>query len=149
MEQGLRLPSWPSYLRMPGRGLRGPPVQGTPPAHRGRGGEELPGPERPPQGLEEGVMTRLAGTSMVALATAALLASLSLVAWRQARALEVLERLDEVRRELTLSESEKADLLSRVRVLESRGRVVPEAREELRMRMPDASEIVILAGVAS
>lgn len=94
-------------------------------------------------------MTRLAGTSMVALATAALLASLSLVAWRQARALDVFERLDGVRRELTLGESEKADLLSRVRVLESRGRVVPEAREELGMRMPDASEIVILAGGAS
>ena len=94
-------------------------------------------------------MTRLAGTSMVALATAALLASLSLVAWRQARAMEALERLDGVRRELTLSESEKDDLLSRVRVLESRGRVVPEAREELGMRMPGASEIVILAGEAS
>ena len=94
-------------------------------------------------------MTRLAGTSMVALATAALLASLSLVTWRQARAMESLEKLDGIRRELSLGESERADLLSLVRVLESRGRVVPEAREELGMRMPDASEIVILAGYAS
>ena len=94
-------------------------------------------------------MTRLAGTSMVALATAALLASLSLVTWRQARAMESLEQLDGIRRELSLGESERADLLSLVRVLESRGRVVPEAREELGMRMPDASEIVILAGDAS
>ena len=94
-------------------------------------------------------MTRLAGTSMVALATAALLASLSLVTWRQARAMESLEKLDGIRRELSLGESERADLLSRVRVLESRGRVVPEAREELGMRMPDASEIVILAGDVS
>jgi hypothetical protein len=94
-------------------------------------------------------MTRLAGTSMVALATAALLASLSLVTWRQARAMESLEKLDGIRRELSLGESERADLLSSVRVLESRGRVVPEAREELGMRMPDASEIVILAGDAS
>jgi len=94
-------------------------------------------------------MTRLAGSSMVALATAALLASLSLVTWRQARAMESLEKLDGVRRELSLGESEKADLLSRVRVLESRGRVVPAAREELGMRMPDASEIVILAGETS
>jgi cell division protein FtsL len=94
-------------------------------------------------------MTRLAGTSMVALATAALLASLSLVTWRQARAMESLEKLDGLRRELSLGESERADLLSSVRVLESRGRVVPEAREELGMRMPDASEIVILAGDAS
>jgi len=94
-------------------------------------------------------MTRLAGTSMVALATAALLASLSLVTWRQARAMESLEKLDGIRRELSLGESERADLLSSVRVLESRGRVVPEAREELGMRMPEASEIVILAGDAS
>ena len=94
-------------------------------------------------------MTRLAGTSMVALATAALLASLSLVTWRQARAMESLEQVDGIRRELSLGESERADLLSLVRVLESRGRVVPEAREELGMRMPDASEIVILAGDAS
>ena len=94
-------------------------------------------------------MTRLAGSSMVALATAALLASLSFVTWRQARAMESLEELDGIRRELSLGESERADLLSRVRVLESRGRVVPEAREELGMRMPDASEIVILAGDAS
>ena len=94
-------------------------------------------------------MTRLAGTSMVALATAALLASLSLVTWRQARAMESLEKLDGIRRELSLGESERADLLSLVRVLESRGRVVPEAREELGMRMPDASEIVILAGDVS
>jgi hypothetical protein len=94
-------------------------------------------------------MTRLAGTSMVALATAALLASLSLVTWRQARAMESLEKLDGIRRELSLGESERADLLGSVRVLESRGRVVPEAREELGMRMPDASEIVILAGDAS
>lgn len=91
-------------------------------------------------------MTRLAGTSLVALAAAALLASLSLVAWRQAIALEALERLDGIQRELNLGEAEQADLLARIRVLESRGRVVPAAREELGMRMPDAGEIVILAG---
>ena len=90
-------------------------------------------------------MTRLAGTSMVALATAALLASLSLVAWRQARALEALESLDRVSRDLSLSQAEVEDLMGRVSVLESRGRIVPEARDELGMRMPDASEIVFLA----
>lgn len=91
-------------------------------------------------------MTRLAGTSIVALAAAALLGSLSLVAWRQARALESLERLDRVRRELTLDQAELADLQGRIRVLESRGRVVPMARTQLGMRLPDASEIVYLAG---
>lgn len=91
-------------------------------------------------------MRRLAGTSMVALATAALLASLSLVTWRQARALEVLETLDRHQRELALGRAEAADLGSRIRTLESRSRVVAEARADLGMRVPDASEIVILAG---
>lgn len=91
-------------------------------------------------------MNRLAGTSMVALATAALLASLSLVAWRQARALEALERLDRFERELALGQAEETDLNSRIRILESRGRVIPEARKVLGMRPPTASEIVYLAG---
>lgn len=94
-------------------------------------------------------MSRLAGTSVVALATAALLASLSLVAWRQARALETLEILDGLQRELALGQAEMADLSSRIRILESRGRIVPEARDELGMRIPEASEIVILAGEGS
>lgn len=91
-------------------------------------------------------MKRLAGTSMVALATAALLASLSLVAWRQARALEALETLDRYQREMALGQAEETDLNSRIRVLESRARVIPEAREKLGMRTPTAGEIVYLAG---
>ena len=91
-------------------------------------------------------MRRLAGTSMVALATAAFLASLSLVTWRQSRALEVLEELELVRREWALGIAERDELQSRVRVLESRGNVVPQARERMGMKMPAASEIVILAG---
>ncbi len=90
-------------------------------------------------------MRRLAGTSFVALAVAAFLASLSLVAWRQARALEAEEALEGLRRERTLGVAELEELGRRIRVLESRGRVVREARERLGMRMPDASEIVILA----
>lgn len=91
-------------------------------------------------------MNRLAGTSMVALAAAALLGSLSLVAWRQARALEALEELDLVRTELRLGEAEKADLVSRIRVLESRGRIVPKARTELGMKIPETGEMVYLPG---
>jgi cell division protein FtsL len=83
---------------------------------------------------------------MVALAAAAFLGSLTLVTWRQARALESLEHLDQVERELSLGQAEKADLQSRIGVLESRARIVPKAQEELGMRVPDASEIVILAG---
>jgi cell division protein FtsL len=94
-------------------------------------------------------MTRLAGTTLVAMAAAALLASLSLVAWRQARAMEAFEHLDDLRREVTLGEAERADLEGRVHFLESRSRVVTEAEEELGMRMPDAAEIVILPGEGS
>ena len=91
-------------------------------------------------------MRRLAGTSLVALAAAALLGALSLVAWRQARALETLEELDLVRRELTLGLAGHDELQRRIRQLESRGWVVPRARERLGLRMPGASEIVILPG---
>ena len=94
-------------------------------------------------------MTRLAGTSLVALAVSVLLASLSLVAWRQARAIETLEQVDSLRRELTLSEAELADLEQRVTLLESRGRVVPEAGEGWGMRVATASEIVYLSGEGS
>ena len=94
-------------------------------------------------------MTRLAGTGRVVLAVAALLASLSLVAWRQARALTALEVLDDLRREVTLGEAERADLDRRIQFLESRGRVVSEAAVTLGMRKADAGEIVILSGEES
>jgi cell division protein FtsL len=80
------------------------------------------------------------------LAVLALLAALSLVAWRQSRALEALAALDVVRRERVLAEAERAGLDSRIQFLESRGRVVPDARARLGMHLPDATEIVILAG---
>ena len=91
-------------------------------------------------------MKRLSGTSAVALAAAAFLASLSLVAWRQGRALELLEEQDRVQREWALGVAEQDELQRRVRSLESRGYVVPEAQRRMGMRMPAASEIVILAG---
>ena len=85
----------------------------------------------------------------MALATAVLLASLSLVAWRQARALESLESLDGLRREWTLAQAEREELELRVHEMESRGRIVPEARRRLGMRIPEAAEIVLLPGDAS
>jgi len=91
-------------------------------------------------------MTRLAGTSLVALAAAALLASLSLVAWRQARAITALETLDSLRREVTLGQAEETDLERRIHFLESRGRVVPEAIRTLGMRKAEAAEIVLITG---
>ena len=78
------------------------------------------------------------------LAVVVLLASLGLVTWRQSRALEVLERLDEIRQDASVSQAERVDLERTIQRLESRAWVVPEARKRLRMHTPDASELVIL-----
>lgn len=91
-------------------------------------------------------MRRLAGTSLVALATAIFLASLSLVAWRQGKALEAMSHLDELNREWTLAVAEKDDLQRRIRYLESRARIIPEAMGRIGMQKPEAEEIVILSG---
>lgn len=89
---------------------------------------------------------RLSAASWTALVVAALLGSLSLVTWRQARVRESLEELDHLRREISLIEAERSELEQRIRILESRSRVVPEARERLGMRTPGSAEIVILSG---
>ena len=88
------------------------------------------------------------GTVRLALAVAVLLASLVLVAWRQSRAYEALSALDALRRETELAGARRAELERRIRELESRSRVVPEARRRLGMHVPDASEIVYLPGGA-
>ena len=87
----------------------------------------------------------LAGTLVVGL----LLAALTLVTWRQVRALEALADLDRVRREGSLVIADQHDLRNRIRALENRGRVMRTARERLGMRAPDASEIVWLSGSAA
>ena len=84
----------------------------------------------------------------VGVTAAVLLGSLGFVVWRQARALEGLADLAQVRTERGLAIDERADLERRIQVLESRARVVPEARRLLGMRTPNASEIVILPGEA-
>lgn len=85
------------------------------------------------------------GTIRLALAFALLLASLTLVVWRQGRALEDLRVLDRTRSQRALAESERAALLSRIQHLESRARIVAVAGERLGMRIPTAGdEIVIL-----
>ncbi|MFC1661500.1 hypothetical protein ACFL3S_08640 [Gemmatimonadota bacterium] len=94
-------------------------------------------------------MKRMAGTSLFALAVAALLSSLSFVAWRQGTALSVLEDLDAVQRERSLSEAEKTELNRRVEVLESRSRVETEAWRRLNLRRPHDYEIVTYAGESS
>jgi cell division protein FtsL len=89
---------------------------------------------------------RFSAPLLTVLTVALLLAGLSLVTWRQARALESLAELDHLRREISLLTAERNDLENRVQVLESRGRVVPAARDRLDMRTPNAGEIVLLSG---
>ena len=91
-------------------------------------------------------MRGLAGTSLVALAVAAFLASLSLVAWRQRQALDTLAYLDEIQQECALEAADREELKDRIRELESRGRVVSEAEKRLGMRKAVSSDIVYLTG---
>lgn len=92
---------------------------------------------------------RFSPSVMATLAVGLLLAALTFVTWRQARALEALAELDRLRREISLMTSERNELTSRIQLLESRGRVVPTARDRLGMRTPDASEIVWLPGAGA
>jgi cell division protein FtsL len=84
------------------------------------------------------------GSIRVALAFAAVLASLTLVIWRQSRALELLRSLDEVRSERALAESERASLTARAQVLESRTRIRAVAGASLGLRVPTAEDLITL-----
>ena len=78
-----------------------------------------------------------------AVTFACLVCSLGLVTWRQSRALEVYQELDEVRRQVSVAQAERVELEREIQVLRSRSRIVPAARE-LGLRTPDASEQVYL-----
>ena len=91
-------------------------------------------------------MKRLAGTSLVALAVAAFLASLSLVSWRQRQALDTMHRLETIQEEYALEVATRDELESRIRHLESRGRVVPLAETRLGMHIASGSETFSLTG---
>ncbi|MGH7574247.1 MAG: cell division protein FtsL [Longimicrobiales bacterium] len=85
------------------------------------------------------------GTVRLVLAFALLLASLTMVVWRQGRALNALRELDRARSARALAESERSELWARLQQLESRARVLDVATQRLGMRVPAASdEIVIL-----
>lgn len=86
------------------------------------------------------------GTPVIrtALLFAVLLASLTMVVWRQSRALEVLRQLDDTRRERVVEEARRSALLRRVEQLESRARVSEVAHDRFGMRLPEGDEIVIL-----
>jgi hypothetical protein len=86
-----------------------------------------------------------AGLLRVVLAFAALLGSLSLVVWRQSRALEVLRELDALRTERAIAEATRSELTRAIEYLESRARVVRDAaRLGLRVPSSESGEIVIL-----
>ena len=51
-----------------------------------------------------------------------------------------------VRRERSLAVADRAELVRRIDYLESRGRVVSEARERLGLHIPDDTERVLLVG---
>jgi cell division protein FtsL len=84
------------------------------------------------------------GTIRMAIAFAALLAALTSVVWRQSRALDVLRTLDAVRQDRALAEAERAQLTHDAQRLESRRRIADVAARRLGLRVPAASEIVIL-----
>jgi len=99
--------------------------------------------------MEEGRM-RLSGPLLMTFAAALLLAALSLVTWRQARAIETLAELDRLRSEISILTAERNQLENLIQSLESRGRVAQEASDRLGMRRPNdmSGEIVLLSGVA-
>ena len=85
-----------------------------------------------------------AGTIRLTLAFAALLGSLTMVIWRQSRALDTLRSIDKMRSARVIAEAERSELTRDIQRLESRGRVVVDARDLLGMHVPSATEIVIL-----
>lgn len=84
------------------------------------------------------------GTIRLALAFAALFASLTLVIWRQSRALETLRAVEAMRGDRVVAEAERGEITRRIQTLESRAHVVAAARDRLDMHVPSAHEIVIV-----
>ena len=78
-----------------------------------------------------------------AVTFAFLVCSLGFVTWRQSRALEVHQELDEVRRQVSVAQAERVEMEREIQVLRSRARIAPAAAE-LGLRTPDASEQVYL-----
>lgn len=84
------------------------------------------------------------GTVRVALAFAAFLGSLSLVIWRQSRALEVLRELDGARVERASIESAKSRQMEAIQHLESRGRIADLTGKRWGMRVPSSDEEFVI-----
>lgn len=71
------------------------------------------------------------------VAIAVLLASLSLVAWRQGRAYDLQRELETVRDELELARTHRSELAAEETALLSRDRIVRVARDLLGLQRPD------------
>ncbi|HEX6134508.1 MAG TPA: hypothetical protein VFZ24_11105 [Longimicrobiales bacterium] len=84
------------------------------------------------------------GAIRMGIACALLFGSLSLVVWRQSRALDELRGLDAARAERVLLQSERSELQRSIQQLESRSRIVAVAAARLDLRTPTRSEIVFL-----
>jgi cell division protein FtsL len=78
------------------------------------------------------------------IACTLLFGSLSMVVWRQSRALEELRALDAARAERALLQAERSELQRAIQGLESRTRIVAVARERFGLRTPAGDEIVFL-----
>jgi len=90
-------------------------------------------------------MSRFPFSLIVALCVALLMGSLSIVAWRQGPARDAVARHQRVQEEVMLERDERAGLQQRIRHLESRKRVVTDARA-LGFEVPDPSKIFWLSG---
>jgi cell division protein FtsL len=86
------------------------------------------------------------GRLRIVIAGLALFSALALVAWRQGRALEAHEALEETRKGRVLAEARRLELERRIEFLESRAHVAPAAKARLGMRTPEAGEMVFIAG---
>jgi cell division protein FtsL len=89
-------------------------------------------------------MKRSNGAIRMSAAFALLFASLSLVVWRQSRALEELRGLESARSERVILQAERSELQRQIHRLESRARIVAVAGDRLKLRTPVADEIVFL-----
>jgi cell division protein FtsL len=79
----------------------------------------------------------------MALAIALVLTSLSVVAWRQGRALGILSELDRIQSDIGAARSEARELEREIRVLQSRARIVADAADRLGLRQPEGQVRVL------
>jgi cell division protein FtsL len=99
--------------------------------------------------MAEGGVMRSSGAIRMAAACALLFVSLSMVVWRQSRALEELRGLDAARSTRAILQAERSELQREIQLLESRTRIVAVASERLGLRVPAATELTILSAPRS